>query len=69
MTEKPYNFSEEVVSRMEELLAKADNQQDYRRIQTIYFRARYGNSAEQIAARTVNQSRKLSAKQRRKVSR
>jgi transposase len=52
VTEKPYNFSEEVASRMEELLAKASNQQDYRRIQTIYFRARYGDSAEQIAART-----------------
>lgn len=47
-----YDFSESVGIRMEKLLSQATTKEDMRRIQVVYFRARFKDSAQTIADRT-----------------
>jgi transposase len=47
-----YDFSETVATRMESLMAKATSMGELRRIQVIFFRARYGDTAQLVAHRT-----------------
>lgn len=47
-----YDFSAAVADRLELRLKEAKTAADVRRLQAIYFRARYGDSAMQVAART-----------------
>lgn len=47
-----YNFSAAVALRMEALMREAKSAIELRRIQAIYFRARYGEMAEEISGRT-----------------
>ena len=52
MVKWAYDFSNSVASRMEVLLRDASGLSELRRIQAIYFRARYGDSAVRVAERT-----------------
>lgn len=47
-----YNFSENVAKKMEGLLKEARTKEEMRRIQAIYFRARFKDDAQTIANRT-----------------
>jgi transposase len=51
MSLRLYDFSDSVALRMESLLISCDNFAEFRRIQAIYFRARYNESAKQISER------------------
>lgn len=52
MSKWSYDFSPEVAQRLEPLLAEASGKEALRRIQAIYFRARFSDSAEMVAKRT-----------------
>jgi len=47
-----YDFSAEVAERLEPLLEAASSREELRRIQAIYFRARFDDNAEMVAMRT-----------------
>lgn len=47
-----YDFSDEVAQRLESLMTAATGKEEMRRIQAIYFRARFGDGAEMVAKRT-----------------
>jgi transposase len=52
MSKWSYDFSNSVADLLETMLAKAAGKAELRRIQAIYFRARFGDSAQEIAKRT-----------------
>jgi transposase len=52
MSKWAYDFSDAVADGLEPRMAKAQSVGELRRLQAIYFRARYKESAEQIAKRT-----------------
>ena len=52
MADKSFDFSETTALRMAELLSQTCSLQEYKRIQSIYIRARFGSDAKQIAAQT-----------------
>jgi len=52
MSKHKYDFSHEVALRMAALMPEAKSAMELRRIQAIYFRARYDEMAEEIAGRT-----------------
>ena len=52
MSKWSYDFSEAVADRLEARMAAAETVGALRRIQAIYFRARYKDTAEQVAFRT-----------------
>lgn len=52
MVDKLYDFSEITALRMAELMTQTRSLQEYKRIQAIYIRARYGSDAKEIAAQT-----------------
>lgn len=52
MSKWSHDFSEDVAQRLEPMLALASGKEALRRIQAIYFRARFGDSAEMVAKRT-----------------
>ncbi len=47
-----YDFSLDVATRMEVLMRSAVGLADLRRIQAVYFRAKYGDTAKEVADRT-----------------
>jgi len=52
MSKWTYDFSEGVAARLEKRLEEAKTAGELRRIQAIYFRARYKDTAAQVAVRT-----------------
>ena len=52
MSKWSHDFSEDVAQRLKPMLALATGKEALRRIQAIYFRARFGDSAEMVARRT-----------------
>lgn len=47
-----YDFSDSVADLLEPMLAKASGKAELRRLQAIYFRARFGDDAQEVARRT-----------------
>jgi transposase len=47
-----YDFSASVAERLEPLMLRAKDKESLRRIQAIYFRARFGDTALQVSQRT-----------------
>ncbi len=52
MSKWAYDFSASVAARLEPLMMEAKRKEDLRRIQAIYFRARFGDTALQVSLRT-----------------
>ena len=52
MSKWAYDFSDAEADRLEPRLAEAKSVGELRRIQAIYFRTRYKDTADQVAART-----------------
>ena len=52
MSKWVYDFSQSVADRLEPFLKEASSKEALRRIQAVYFRARYGDSAREVAQRT-----------------
>lgn len=52
MSKWAYDFSPSVALRLEPLMLRAKDKESLRRIQAIYFRARFGDTALQVSQRT-----------------
>ena len=52
MNKWAYDFSVGVADRLEPLMHQVKNKEELRRMQAIYFRARFGDSAKQVSQRT-----------------
>jgi transposase len=52
MSKWAHDFSGNVAAQLEPLMHQAKNKEELRRIQAIYFRARFGDNAKQVSQRT-----------------